>query len=730
MADQLHRHQGGRIDLLEVVDQLGEVFDRIDVVMRRRRDQADAGLGVAQARDQLVDLVARQLAAFAGLGALRDLDLQHFRIDQVFRRHPEAAGRDLLDLAALLGAVARGVFAAFTRVAAAAEAVHRDGERLVRLGRQRAQRDRRGVEAAQQVRRVGHLVQRRRRIGLLQLQQVAQRRRRPRVHRVRVRLPVAGVAGARRALQRHHHVRVVHVVLAAVHVLQQAADVRRLALVPGARVQLAGFQIEPFEADAADPRRRFGEAQVDDLRIQPDDLEQLRAAVAADGADAHLRDDLRQALVDALAVAAADLRLLAALLDLQDAAPAQVEQRLVGQVRIHRGGAHADQAGDMVRVARGAGLDDQVDVAAQALAAQVMVHRAGGEQGMHHRPALLRAAVAQHHHHHALARGLRHLGADALDGALHAFRGVVRQVDVAVLLVVRRHLHDLPQLALGQHRRVEDDVVHRLAPGVEDVGLPAQLGGQRHHAVFAQRIDRRVGDLRERLAEVVVERAMLLREHRHRGVIAHRAGGFLLGLGQHAQDGFAFLARKVEQLLVAPQGGRLHRLGRERGVDQVLFQVLHAALEPALERRAAAIDAVDRLRIEQGAAVQVDCDHLARPELALGHDLAGRAIPDTGFRRDGQVAIAREHPARRSQAVAIEGAGGVAPVAQHDAGRAVPGIEIQAEVLVERGEIGVLVFERAGGRRDQDAHRAQQIHAAGEQQFQHVVERLRIGTVQ
>ncbi len=729
MADKLHRDQRAGVDLLEVVDQLGEVFDRIDVVMRRRRDQADAGPGVAQARDQLVDLVARQLAAFAGLGALGDLDLQHFGVDQVFRGHAEAAGGDLLDLAALLGAVTRRVFAAFARVAAAAEAVHRDGERFVRLRRQRAQRDRCGVEAAQQVGGVGHLVDRRRRIGLLQLQQVAQRRRRPRVHRVRVRLPVAGVAGARRALQRHHHVRVVHVVLAAVHVLQQAADVRRLALVPGARVQLAGFQIEPFEADAADPRRRFGEAQVDDLRIQPDDLEQLRAAVAADGADAHLRDDLRQALVDALAVAAADLRLLAALLDLQDAAPAQVEQRLVGQVRVHRGGAHADQAGDMVRVARGAGLDDQVDVAAQAFAAQVMVHRAGGEQGMHHRPALLRAAVAQHHHHHALARGLRHLGADALDGALHAFRGVVRQVDVAVLLVVRRHLHDLPQLALGQHRRVEDDVVHRLGPGVEDVGLPAQLGGQRHHAVFAQRIDRRVGDLRERLAEVVVQRPRLPAQHGHGRVVAHRAGGLLLGLRERTQHLLHLLGRELEQLVVTAQRLLVERRIGQRRIDQLGLQVGDALVQPLLVRRAAAVDAVHRFAVEQVAALEVDGHHLARAQLALAGHAFGRHFPHAGFAGDDEVAVAGQHPARGAQAVAVQRARGVARIHRDDAGRPVPRLGVQSVELVERGEVGVLELQRLRGRWHQDAQRLDQLHAAGDQQLQHVVQALRIRAV-
>src|SRR3546814_1966346 len=67
---QLHADPRLRVDLLEVVDELGEVLDRVDVVVRRRRDQADAGGGVAQPGDQAVDLDARELAAFNPLGAL------------------------------------------------------------------------------------------------------------------------------------------------------------------------------------------------------------------------------------------------------------------------------------------------------------------------------------------------------------------------------------------------------------------------------------------------------------------------------------------------------------------------------------------------------------------------------------------------------------------------------------------------------------------------------------
>ena len=41
-----------------------------------------------------------QLAAFAGLGALRHLDLELVGGDEVLGRHAEAARRDLLDLRA------------------------------------------------------------------------------------------------------------------------------------------------------------------------------------------------------------------------------------------------------------------------------------------------------------------------------------------------------------------------------------------------------------------------------------------------------------------------------------------------------------------------------------------------------------------------------------------------------------------------------------------------------
>ena len=200
--------------------------------MRRRRNQAHAGARESQARDHVVDLVARQLAALAGLGALRDLDLQHLGVDQIFRRHAEAARGHLLDLRILLGAVAHRILAAFARIGARAQRVHGGRERFVRLRRQRAQGHARAVEARENARDGLHLFDGNRRRTGLEPQKIADAGHRPLVDESRE-FPILIVAARHhRRLQRRDHIRVVHVVLAVVHVLEQAALLHRFGRHP------------------------------------------------------------------------------------------------------------------------------------------------------------------------------------------------------------------------------------------------------------------------------------------------------------------------------------------------------------------------------------------------------------------------------------------------------------------------------------------------------------------
>ena len=152
LGDELDRDVARRVDVLQVEDELRQILDRIDVVVRRRRDQADARRRVAHLGDGLVDLVAGKLAAFAGLGALRHLDLHHVGVDEVLRGDAEAARGHLLDRRAHRIAVrqrleAVGFLAALAGVRLAADPVHGDRERGVRLARDRAERHGAGREA-------------------------------------------------------------------------------------------------------------------------------------------------------------------------------------------------------------------------------------------------------------------------------------------------------------------------------------------------------------------------------------------------------------------------------------------------------------------------------------------------------------------------------------------------------------------------------------------------------
>src|ERR1700761_8167545 len=95
-GNQLDANGSARIYPLEVEDQLGQIFDGVNVVVGWWTDERDAGLRVAQTSNQLGDLVTWELAAFAGLGALGDLDFDFLGMGEVFGGDPEASRRHLL----------------------------------------------------------------------------------------------------------------------------------------------------------------------------------------------------------------------------------------------------------------------------------------------------------------------------------------------------------------------------------------------------------------------------------------------------------------------------------------------------------------------------------------------------------------------------------------------------------------------------------------------------------
>ena len=90
-------------------------------------------------------------------------------------------------------------------------------------------------------------------------------------------------------------------------------------------------------------------------------------------------------------------------------------QRLVDKIGIDHRRAIANQAGNVVRVARHTRLNNDIRVASQTGLHKVVVHSTGREQRMHRQLALFEIAIAEHHDQLAVAHGLFGHGADLVE---------------------------------------------------------------------------------------------------------------------------------------------------------------------------------------------------------------------------------------------------------------------------------------------------------------------------
>jgi hypothetical protein len=439
------------------------------------------------------------------------------------------------------------------------------------------------------------------------------------------------VVGAGAVLQLGNRVGAPHVLLAAGAPGVFAAGVQHggqhRVVTKRRLVHADGFLGNLEDTDAFDPARRAGEVLGHRGAVEANGFEQLRAAVAHVGAHAHLGHDLRQALADRLDV------VVDGFLGGQVAGQVLVDRRqgFHRQVGVHGFGAVTGQHTKVVHFARGAGFHHQTGGGAQAFAHQVLVNGRQGQQ-----------------------RGNRHLG--GADGAVaddqdvlaaldrvHRFGAQRGQLGLHTLLAPEQRVGDVERDAaelavgvpldvaqLGHVGEVQDRLAH-FQPhrrvdlvDVEQVGLGADEGHQRHHDGFADRVDRRVRHLREQLLEVVVERLVAVAQHGQRAVVAHRSDGLLAGLRHGCQQELDVFLGGAEGLLAVQQAHRA--LGRAGGFA-VLLEVVEPdaqVLDPLLVGLAVGEVGLEFLVVDHAALFQVDQEHLAGLQAPLAHDLGVR----------------------------------------------------------------------------------------------------------
>src|ERR1035441_918903 len=396
-------------------------------MVRGRRDQPNPGSGVADLGDPGIDLLSGQLPAFAGLGALSHLDLEFFGIDQIEAGDAEPAGRDLLDGAVLRVAVrhrhvALGVFAAFTGVTLAADAVHGDGERLMRFLTDGAVAHGARLEALQDTLDRLDLFDGDG-LDLLEVEQAAQRAPVPVlvIDQRGVFLENLLAAGAHRRLQLVDGLRIKQVVLPVVAPLVLAAGVKQMAVDRAVRegvlVPLEHFLGNDLDTHSGHARGRAGEVLIDELLLQADGFKDLRAPIALDRRDAHLREHLHHALHRRLEVILAGRLVVNAR---QQPLPYHVVQGLEREVWVDGAAAINDEERILMDLARRAGFEHQTNAGARAFANQMVMQAGDRKQRRDRRPFLVHATIREDDYVDAVLDRLADLEAHIVHGLLQA----------------------------------------------------------------------------------------------------------------------------------------------------------------------------------------------------------------------------------------------------------------------------------------------------------------------
>ena len=368
LGNEFHGDGSLGVDILQIEDQLFEVLDGVDIVMRRRRDEGDTRNGVTCLGNDVVDLVARQLSALTGLGTLCHLDLYLLSVDKVFRGDTETSGSHLLGLTAQADAVDRtgiavAVLTALTGVAACAERVHGQGQRLVSLLAQGTEAHGTGDEVLDDALHGLHLINIYR--VALEVQEVADEDRLTlvidEIGELLEELVVACAGGELECGDRLGVPGVVDAVLAPVElseVLQRQFDMEGLLFflcVYGRLVETELVAGDGVETDAADAARVCSEVSLQQSLGQADGLEDLRTTVRTDRGDAHLGHDLEQSFLHSLDIVGFGRRIV--LLNL--AFLYQVVENGVGHVRTEGGSTVAQEQGSVHHFADLTAFHDQ-----------------------------------------------------------------------------------------------------------------------------------------------------------------------------------------------------------------------------------------------------------------------------------------------------------------------------------------------------------------------------------
>ncbi len=400
----------------------------------------------------------------------------------------------------------RRVFAAFAAIGFGTDPVHRDVQKLVRLGRKRAKAHARRHEPLADRGDAFHLFNRHRLAQRLDVEKVAQVNWRVRPHHRRILLPEVETALFAGGLQQVHAWRFPSVFFARAARLVKAAHRQHvLPAQPAAGVHLFELALDAVQANAGNAALHAGEVFGHHRAAKAHRLEVKAAAIARNHRNAHLRHDLEQPGVDCRAVAAHRFDQTA--FDQTPLTP--VGNGILRKIGVYRGGAAADQHGNIVRVNAFCRTHVDAGEGAQALAGQPAMHRAGGQNHRHRRLLGALMFIGQNQVVCPRAHGVFGLGADARQPALQRILPGARGKGTVDSRNIRpENLPHRVKFGIEHQRAFQQQNLGLAAVFVEHVLEVAEPRFQAHHPAFAQAVDWWIGDLAEVLPEKMAQRAI------------------------------------------------------------------------------------------------------------------------------------------------------------------------------------------------------------------------------
>ena len=711
---QFHADVAMGRNIFQIVNQLRQIFNRINIMVGWGRNQAHTGNGMAQFTDVIGNLATGQLTPFTGFCALCHFDLDLVGAGEVFSGHTKATRSHLLDAAAQritrfqrqigfhvfctddalqaialfdgdafqLVAVTGSIFTAFTRIALAADTVHGNGEGGVCFGRNRTERHRARGKALHDFFSGFDFIQRNGFGGVdFEFKQTAQRQMALAlvVDDFRVLFVRVEIVGAGAVLQLGDGIGCPHMLFTTGTPCVFAASiqtVRQHGVGAESRfVHTDGFFGDFKNADTFHLAGRARKVFADGFAGEANRFKQLRTAIAHVGRNAHFGHDFRQTFANGFDV------VINCFFSGQIAGQFFVDfcQCFHRQIGVNRFRAITRQHRKVMHFTRSACFHDQARAGAQTACDQMLVNRRQCQQRRNCHLAGAQAAVADDEDVFTALDRVHGFGAQRCNFRFHTlvtpYQGVgdVQCVAAEFALGVLLNITQFCHVGEVQHG-LGDFKAHGWVDlvDVQQIRFRADEGHQAHHNRFPNRVDGRIGHLREQLFEVVVKRFIFIRQHGERAIVTHRTNGFFAVGSHRCNQEFHIFLGETKGLLAIQQRDLAFGFGRGFAAALHVVQTDAQVFNPLLVGFAVGESGFEFFIVNHATLFEVDQEHFAGLQTPFAHDFVFRHGQHAGFRTHDDQIVIGDAVARGAQAVAIQRCTDLATIGKHDGSGAIP----------------------------------------------------------